>query len=613
MRLRKFKIKNFKGIEQASYEWDDIIVLIGENNVGKSTVLQALECFLSGSAIKEEALFHNNKTDADRAIELVGYFDGLSDREKKQTAVQGRMHGDEWILKKAFWKDEEADRAPWKEKYYSYSSEETFRGWPTPDRSWGSFPDDYQTLTNQIKGRSNAQTREQLKELVREHRPDLIEQSKPRWIENPGGGGNWKSNANSLLPRCIFVQAVHDASDESVSKAGSAYGQIIGLIVEMKLSKREEFAELHRAFEGVLKLFTSDREHPEQQAEEIKAVQDRINDGLAEVVGGKAVIYTEPPEIREILMPSTTLRIKDGKSAVETLVQHQGHGLQRTLILTMLQVLTEVQSEPTENDAAGDAGATVIRPVVLAVEEPELYMHPQMARKMRDVLYRLAEKANVQVVCTTHSPVFLDMARKHRAIVRVNKDISGVVTFGQAMEDLFAGPDAESERQQLDMIARFDPAVNELFFAKRVVLLEGRTEFAAIRLGAEVTGIFGRFPHLRHDVTLIDCTSNGAVPLFQTVLNHFEVPYLAVIDEDPENAASARIISKVEGLLEGNNDAARYLASPNFEGVLGYDPPGKHKPYKAVKQVEKLHAAGKLPEDFIRLLNNVYFGQDKEP
>jgi predicted ATP-dependent endonuclease of OLD family len=78
MRLRKFEIHNFKGIRQASFEWDDIIILIGENNVGKSTVLQALDYFLSGTQIRDETLFNGHLTDADHAIELVGWFDHLS-------------------------------------------------------------------------------------------------------------------------------------------------------------------------------------------------------------------------------------------------------------------------------------------------------------------------------------------------------------------------------------------------------------------------------------------------------------------------------------------------------------------------------------------------------
>lgn len=59
MRLYKFEIRNFKGIEYIYFDWKDFVVLIGTNNVGKSTVLQALERFLSGSQIKDEALLNS--------------------------------------------------------------------------------------------------------------------------------------------------------------------------------------------------------------------------------------------------------------------------------------------------------------------------------------------------------------------------------------------------------------------------------------------------------------------------------------------------------------------------------------------------------------------------
>ena len=127
MRLCKFEIKNFKGIEYATFDWDDLIVLIGENNVGKSCVLQALEWFLGGSQIRDSALFRNNESDEDHAIELTGHFDGLSDQEQQAHAVRGRMIEDQWIIRKTFWFDkdgaESARGGPWKELYYSFSTD----------------------------------------------------------------------------------------------------------------------------------------------------------------------------------------------------------------------------------------------------------------------------------------------------------------------------------------------------------------------------------------------------------------------------------------------------------------------------------------------------------
>lgn len=621
MRLHKFEIRNFKGIQESPFEWDDIVVLIGENNAGKSTVLQALQWFLSGSQVKDEALFFDNLTDADHAIELIGYFDQLTDEEKQAQAVRGRMNGEKWIIKKRFWSElesAEGTERSWKELYYSFSSEETFVNWPDPDNSWSNFPQEYQDLTRQIPNlgtRPNNQTRDELRGLVRQHKPELVGYTEPAWSPNPGGGGNWKSNANSVIPRFILVKAVHDATDEAISKEGSSYGKIISLIVEKRMMQRPEVVELKRHIEAVLKLFRPDPEHPESQAEEIRDIQKRINERLNEVIGGIASIKTSEPDIRPMLLPSTTLVMKDREDSVETAVGHQGHGLQRTLIMTLVQILAEVQAEPESIEEGREDRGIRPRPVVLAIEEPELYMHPQVERKMRDALYRLVSQSGFQVICTTHSPVFLDMAQRHKSVVRVVKDADRRVAFFQVTQDLFHGPDAQSEKDRLRLIAAFHPTVNEVFFARRVVLLEEQTALWAFERAAELTGVFDRRPHVRRDVTLIESAGKGNIPMFQEVLNHFQIPYTVVHDEDRGNPPEESLNAKIEGMLHitlGQNK--RHMISPtNIEALLGYTPTKKDKPYQALKKVEELHASGSLPAEFLEALNWVYFGQNTEP
>ena len=113
---------------------------------------------------------------------------------------------------------------------------------------------------------------------------------------------------------------------------------------------------------------------------------------------------------------------------------------------------------------------------------------------MRDLLYRLASQTAFQVICTTHSPVFLDMGERHTSIVRVVKDTVGVVSFFQVTSDLFEGEDAQSDRNQLRLITSFHPTVNEVFFARRVVLLEEQSALVAFQRCAELTGLFEIFP-----------------------------------------------------------------------------------------------------------------------
>jgi putative ATP-dependent endonuclease of OLD family len=416
------------------------------------------------------------------------------------------------------------------------------------------------------------------------------------------------------MPRSIYVKAVHDASEESTSREATAYGKIVSLIVEKKLMARPEVVELKQRIEAVLKLFSPDPEHPELQAEEIRDVQDRINDRLKEVITGEVAIRTSAVEIEPMLLPSTHLVLKDRSDAVETLPSHQGHGLQRTLVMTLLQILAEIQSEPEGGHHDNGNAELTQRAVVLAVEEPELYMHPQMERKMRDVLYRLATQPRFQVICTTHSPVFLDIEKSQKTIVRLVKGPDRTVAFVQVREDIFAGPDAANERERMKVIAEFHPTVNELFFAKRVVLLEEESAIVAFERAAQLTGVFIRHPHVRRDIAIIDCRGKGSIPAFQRVLNHFQIPYTVVHDEDVGNLNAAAENARILGLLGAARSPNRcHLISPtNLEGLLNCAS-GKDKPYRALKRVEALHAGGPLPPAFIEAVNWVYFGEAVEP
>lgn len=57
MRLTHLEIKNFRGIEELSFPLDDLCVLIGENNTGKSAILDALRLCLTHFLRRRGAVF----------------------------------------------------------------------------------------------------------------------------------------------------------------------------------------------------------------------------------------------------------------------------------------------------------------------------------------------------------------------------------------------------------------------------------------------------------------------------------------------------------------------------------------------------------------------------
>lgn len=600
MKLSKFQIKNFKSLGSVDFDWNEIIFLIGENNCGKSSVLHALEWFLSGKQIKDKSLFRDGICDEVNAIELIGHFTDLTDEEKQNLAVQNRMHGNNWILKKKFWLETENEKESWQEMYYSYSHCEIFTNWPEQTRSWSSWPNEYQSFIEEVKNelnttRPNDSAKELLKQKVRNNCPDLIT-SNDEWSVNPGGGGNWKSNANSILPQFVLVQAVHIISEETQAKDATTYGKIINLILERKLAVRPEIKTLNENLKRVQALFKSDPEHPEwPQSDEIARLETDISIKLSEIIKAKALIEPKDIDLRTYILPNTVLKIDDG---FKTDIALQGHGLQRSLVITLFQILNQYSREADNVDA----GVIDKRSVVFGIEEPEIYMHPQMVRRMKDVLISLAAQEKYQVICTTHSPAMLDISDSHKNIVRFEKDTSRNITVFQVPNEIFIGDSAKDEKDRLKMILEFDASVNELFFAKRVVLVEGETEIAIFQKAPDLLNLFPTDPGKKRDITFINCHDKGQIPLFIKILNNFAINYVVVHDIDTEPTAVA-INKLIAETVKPNTVIITF--NPTIEAELGYNNNEK-KALVAIKRLEELAQTNSLPNDFEVKIKNIF-------
>jgi predicted ATPase len=82
-------------------------------------------------------------------------------------------------------------------------------------------------------------------------------------------------------------------------------------------------------------------------------------------------------------------------------------------------------------------------PDLVCLEEPERNIHPRLMKDVRDGLYRLSypeefglKRKAVQVLVTTHSPVFLNLLNEHpEAIIVSEKRADGTASFHRVDED----------------------------------------------------------------------------------------------------------------------------------------------------------------------------------
>lgn len=217
------------------------------------------------------------------------------------------------------------------------------------------------------------------------------------------------------------------------------------------------------------------------------------------------------------------------------------------------------------------------------MEEPELYLHPQAQRELFDSLVELSTGEN-QVILCTHSSSFISLDHyRSICIVRKNTLDEGTTVF-QCTEDLFPESD---EKHAFNMAYWINPDRGELFFARKVILVEGPTDKTIIPLLSYDLGVF------RHDYTVVDCGSKDSIPSYLHLLNKFRIPYVAVYDQDHQAGKSADAIASADiasKRIEDNLDTAlsRSVVFKNdIEEELGItDPLRKNKPYLALSHVK---------------------------
>lgn len=155
----------------------------------------------------------------------------------------------------------------------------------------------------------------------------------------------------------------------------------------------------------------------------------------------------------------------------------------------------------------------------LIFEEPELHLSPQESREMYSILVKLS-KIGVQIIMETHSSYFVGL-NQYKSICLIKK-IKNEVKVYQHTGRLLNGDEIKS----FNMNYWINPDRGELFFAKKVILVEGQTDKIAISYLAKKLEIYN------YNYSIVECGSKSIIPQFIKILNAYRIPYVAVYDKD---------------------------------------------------------------------------------
>lgn len=227
----------------------------------------------------------------------------------------------------------------------------------------------------------------------------------------------------------------------------------------------------------------------------------------------------------------------------------------------------------------------------VVIEEPEMYLHPQAQRYFYKLLCEMADKHQCQVIYSTHSPIFADVNRfESLRLVRRDPGKFARVDYVRETDRVDLG----TAREGLKLGGRFDPARNEVLFARRALLVEGYGD----RIAALITAEKMKQDPDAEGVAIVDCGGKSGILMVAGACRALNIPFVVVHDEDiwPEDEALDPQRQRQENEKEKADNAriAQAAGSGNpvfvvprtLEVALGIGRTAKDKPRRVAEALQ---------------------------
>ena len=318
----------------------------------------------------------------------------------------------------------------------------------------------------------------------------------------------------------VYVPAVKDPTTEQVEVRNSALGKLLSRTVRLKSNLNQTVTSLRKAMQGQYQKLLDENQ---QILEEISlSLQNRLSE-WAHPDAKLRLQWKQDPK-KSVRVEEPWAHILAGEGGFEGELGRLGHGFQRSYLLALLQELatTDVSGAPT---------------LIFACEEPELYQHPPQARHLAEVLHRLSRE-NSQIIISTHNPLFVS-GEGFEDVRMVRKNSSGIYSSVSHMSFSDVAKDVEkvvgtqpikSEGVLAKVHQVLQPELNEMFFARRLILVEGIEDVAYILSYLKLLDKSAEYRRLGCHIV----PANGKSKLLQPVVisKHMKIPTYVVFDSD---------------------------------------------------------------------------------
>lgn len=527
MRLINFSVTNYKVFKDTftiDFSKDSIAILTGRNNTGKSTILEAINCFFQKET-KAKTIPSDCFSTRNTNIVLKAVFESGEDKIT--------------IVKK--YKEESAP----------------------------SFYDE-----NSVEIKANHVLKDKLDEILN---------NKPFYI------------TPSMLPEDIndLIQNIYSEIMKNDLQKLEGFNGTSEDDKEM-YQLAQEYAQLKKSYpEFLRKLKISTDRLLEQVSSDVSDNLRTLfsNEHLSlNVLGGESQGFS-PSDI--LKSTSSSINIDSQKQPGMPLA-NQGTGLQRMSLIYLIQNMIEKKFMGESDNK------------LLLIDEPEAFLHPEAVRALSRSLYKIGEKMPLMI--STHSPILIDLSENHTSIQVFRVGEKEAIQLYRSERDKFDDDDIRN----MKILNYADSYVNEFFFADRIIIVEGDTEYIA-------------FKHLakqkNENLHIIRARGKDTIGTLMKILNQFNTNYDVLHDVDNHTKHSSSTLKgqltkckKIFKLKEGSNIRI-FCSISNFENAIDIGDVPNNKKTQTIYEI--LHGASDTDEfaKSRRIVENLFeqiLNRDKE-
>lgn len=526
MKATNVTLHNYRSIHDAEYELTDYSVLTGSNNAGKSTLANGIRAFYEKDGFK-----YDKKKD---------YPFDLS---------------------------EEANRESWIEIEFTLTEDE-----------YNNLAEDYKLSNNTLRVRR------------------YFETSKFKTHDNKDGSGQvfgYKTDGNlssnpfygaknvqaGKLGNLIYVPAISKVDDHTKLSGPSVLRDLISNILSSVDGSEDHFKKLGASFD----VFSANMQSSStQDGRSIKAVEDSLNVMISEWGIGFKLNWT-PPNLNDVIKSMINPAYTDLAHKKDIAITDVGSGFHRQLIYSIIKVGADFAAKQPK--AKKEAFEPDLNWIIF--EEPEAYLHPPQQNELARSLQSLAKLDATQVLTTTHSSNFVSSnLQEITGLARMSKDARGISTLFQISETDWQEitdnnklisqlpsasninpDDLQPEMEAIKYAIYLNPDRACMFFARRVLIVEGPTEVALIHKLIDDEKIKPKIS----GYVVIDSVGKFNMHRFMALLSKLGIEHSVLRDKDPGN----QLQSEVNQLID--NCKTTYTVGideldPGLEGYLGLPP-----------------------------------------